>query len=88
MEAGLFYASTGVELDEVVTANGRMEIRIRPRGDFAFRTEFIGKGGRVLQRTNANPAVYRLRGNEGYVRARVTDSGGAVAWVQPAFLVR
>jgi len=88
LEAGQFYASTGVELDDVLTGNGRMEVRIRPRGSFAFRTEFVGRGGRILARTTANPAIYRLRGGEGYVRARVTDSGGAVAWVQPVFVAR
>ena len=86
LENGQFYASTGVELDDVSLADGRMRIAIRQRGSFAYRTEFIGKGGRVLHRSTANPAEYRLRGGEGYVRARVTDSGGAVAWVQPAFV--
>lgn len=87
MEAGQFYATTGVELDDVSVADGHMRIHIRQRGNFAYRTEFIGRGGRVLSRSTANPAEYRLRGNEVYVRARVTDSGGAVAWVQPAFVV-
>jgi hypothetical protein len=29
--------------------------------------------------------VYELKANVGYVRARVKDSGGAMAWVQPVF---
>ena len=86
LENGQFYATTGVELDDVSVANGRMRIQIRQRGDFAYRTEFIGSGGRVLARSKSNPADYRLRGGERYVRARVMDSGGNVAWVQPAFV--
>ncbi|HEU0014246.1 MAG TPA: CehA/McbA family metallohydrolase [Longimicrobium sp.] len=88
LEDGRFYASTGVELADVVVTPARMEVRIRQEGDFKYTTEFIGGGGRVLARTGANPAVYTLAGGEGYVRARVTDSGGAVAWVQPVFVVR
>lgn len=88
MEEGLFYASTGVELDDVVVGTRRLEVRIHQRGNFAYRTEFIGKGGRVLGRSTKNPAVYTLKGGEGYVRARVTDSGGFIAWTQPQFLER
>jgi hypothetical protein len=86
LEAGEFYASTGVELDDVAVEPTRLTIHIRPRGRFRFTTEFIGAGGEVLLRTGANPAVYELRGGERYVRARVTDSGGRVAWVQPVFV--
>jgi hypothetical protein len=88
LEAGRFYASTGVELNDVVVTATAMEIHIRPRGDHRYRTEFIGTGGRVLARSDANPATFTLSGPEMYVRARVQDSGGAVAWVQPVFASR
>jgi predicted metal-dependent phosphoesterase TrpH len=86
LEAGRFYASTGVELDDVVVTATQLEVRIRVRGNFRYRTQFIGAGGRVLAETDSNPAIYTLVGGEQYVRARVTDSGGAVAWVQPVFV--
>jgi hypothetical protein len=35
--------------------------------------------------THANPAVYRFRGDETYVRARIRDSKGQTAWTQPVF---
>jgi hypothetical protein len=38
----------------------------------------------VLAETVANPAVFTFKGGEGYVRARVIESNGAMAWVQPA----
>jgi predicted metal-dependent phosphoesterase TrpH len=88
MEAGEFYASTGVELEAVGITPNRLEVRIAQRGNFKYTTEFVGANGAVLARTGANPAVYTLRGDELYVRARVTDSGGAVAWIQPVFVVR
>ena len=49
--------------------------------------EFIGADGKVLKKTGLNPATYRLKGNEKYVRATVTNSGGEKAWIQPAFVV-
>jgi hypothetical protein len=87
MEAGEFYATTGVELDDLVITTSTIEIRIRQHQNFKYTTEFIGPGGRILESTGANPAVYTLRARDGgYVRARVTDSGGAVAWLQPVFI--
>ncbi|MBI5473296.1 MAG: PHP domain-containing protein [Ignavibacteriae bacterium] len=88
MEAGQFYASTGVVLDDVIVTPTTVEIRIRKKGDFKFTTEFIGDGGKVLLRTGANPAIYTLGGSPTYVRARVMDSNGAVAWVQPTFVIK
>ena len=86
LEAGFFYSSTGVELEDIRISSRRMEIRIRQKSDFGYRTEFIGAGGRVLHRTENNPAVFELKDQEAYVRARVSDSGGFVAWVQPVFV--
>jgi len=86
LEAGRFYASTGVTLTDVRVTPQRLEVHIEPAGDFRYTTVFIGAGGRELARTGDNPAAYDLRGNVGYVRARVTDSGGSHAWVQPVFV--
>lgn len=86
LEAGLFYASTGVTLDDVIVAPRKIEIRIHAASDFRFRTEFIGSGGRVLYETEVNPAVYTLTKKELYVRSKVTDSAGRVAWAQPVFV--
>ncbi len=88
MEAGRFYASTGVELDSVLVRQRDLSVHIRPRGNFKFTTDFIGKNGALLARTGANPASYTLKGGESYVRARITDSGGSAAWVQPVFVQR
>jgi hypothetical protein len=87
LEAGQFYASTGVRLADVVTEEGRLEIHIAPRGDSRYTTTFIGSGGRVLSVSLENPAVYALQGRERYVRAKVTDSRGDAAWVQPVFVI-
>lgn len=86
MEDGRFYASTGVDLADIQVEPTRLTITIQPRGDFKYITEFVGSGGRVLAMTGANPAVYTLAGNEEYVRARVRDSMGYMAWSQPVFV--
>jgi hypothetical protein len=86
LDEGRFYASTGVVLEDVVVEPTRLTIRIAPRGDFRWTTEFIGKDGKVLATTGANPAVFELRDAQMYVRARVTDSMGATAWVQPVWV--
>jgi hypothetical protein len=84
MEAGDFYASTGVELADLAVDAKQIVVSIRQAGDARYTTEFIGSGGTVLLRTGANPAIYQRRG-ETYVRAKVTDSNGHQAWVQPVF---
>jgi CubicO group peptidase (beta-lactamase class C family) len=86
LEAGRFYASSGVELDSIAVTAQDLTISIKPRWDFKFTTEFIGKEGAVLKRTGLNPASYHLTGSETYVRAVVTNSGGEKAWIQPVFV--
>jgi len=86
LEAGRFYASTGVELDEVKVSGTRLEVHIRRKGDFRYTTTFFGTGGRVLSQSHGSPAVFDLLGPEIYVRALVEDSGGSVAGVQPVFV--
>ena len=85
LEEGRFYASTGVLLDQIVVEPGALEIRIRTRGNFRYTTRFIGEGGRVLKTVHGPVARFHLTRFEPYVRARVEDSGGAVAWIQPLF---
>jgi len=88
LEAGHFYASTGVVLERIQVEPTRLTITVRRRGDFKYTAEFIGQDGVVLARAGGVQASYDLRGDERYVRARVTDSGGSVAWVQPVFVTR
>ena len=86
LEGGDFYASTGVELLDVQRSTRRVEIRIKPDAWSRYTTRFIGKDGRVLAESAANPAVYDIKGDEGYVRAVVLESNGKKAWVQPVML--
>lgn len=85
MERGEFYASTGVELQDYAADDRRITIQLKPAGTTKYRVLFIGSGGRVLKEVVESPAVYEFAGGEGYVRAKVIDSNGNVAWTQPVF---
>lgn len=85
LRGGEFYASTGPELNDVQATANELRIEIRPVSNFKFTTYFIGAGGAVLERSNDMKPVYRFKGGERYVRARVESSDGSAAWVQPAF---
>jgi len=86
MERGDFYASTGVALRDIQVTREAIAVTIREDGATKYTVQFIGSGGAVLETAAASPAVYRFRGDELYVRAKVTDSNGKAAWVQPVFL--
>jgi hypothetical protein len=121
MEAGDFYASTGVRLRDVRRRERELELEIQPEPGVRYTTRFVGtlQGfdptsrpgrrpkdslfpvtrdytgdiGTVLGVVDGLRAVYRLRGDEIYVRATVISSrpkAGAyrvdeteMAWTQP-----
>lgn len=87
IEAGEFYASSGVTLREVALSSTEYRVEVEPAANWEEKitTYFIGEGGKVLAKTFDRTAVYRLSGKEKYVRARVESSGGAKAWTQPVF---
>ncbi|MGD8868715.1 MAG: CehA/McbA family metallohydrolase [Gemmatimonadales bacterium] len=87
LEAGLFYASSGVELEDIIVQPTRLEVDIKQRSNRKYTTTFIGTGGKVLKVTGGLAAVYELDGPTQYVRARVMDSNGELAWIQPVFVV-
>jgi len=121
LEAGRFYASSGVALEQVTSSSAGLEIQIRSEPGVTYKTEFIGtrKGanldsepvrdkdgkelpvtrryspdvGAVLATVEGSNAKYECRGDELYVRARITSSKPhpnpseigdlESAWVQP-----
>ena len=88
MEAGQFYASTGVELEDVAATDASLRVRVKATGTTKHRIQFVGEGGKVLQESGGPEATYTFSGRELYVRARVLDSNGRSAWVQPVFVKR
>jgi hypothetical protein len=83
LERGDFYASTGVELTDLLVSPERMHIVVKSLASSKYRVQFIGKGGRIVHESTEPTATYTFAGDEGYVRARVIESNGRMAWIQP-----
>jgi hypothetical protein len=67
-------------------------IKIKDDNWSKYRLRFIGKGknrdkrGRLLKVDVGNPVTYQIKEDEGYVRAKVIDLDGKVAWTQRAMI--
>lgn len=85
LSRGDFYASSGVELEDVTTDGKRLALKIKQFRLEKYRTEFIGKGGQVLKVDVSMEPSYELKPEDLYVRARVTSSSGDHAWTQPLY---
>ena len=88
LERGDFYASTGVELTDYRVTASSMTVTIKKATYAGYRIQFIGKGGRVLHEATDSPATYTFKGDEGYVRAKIFESNGDLAWCQPVTVGR
>jgi hypothetical protein len=96
MNRGDFYATTGVVLTSYEASNSGIKIGLSDHtrdlgwslpghNPQLYRTEFIGKGGKLLKMDESLNPAYEFTGSEPYVRARITSSDGLVAWTQPVF---
>lgn len=99
LRRGEFYASSGVEIEEIDAAGSEFVVTARLRPGERVVTEFYGtragssQVGELLRRSDEQPARYAFAGDELYVRAVVTSSlpharpraEGEVqkAWLQP-----
>jgi hypothetical protein len=83
LERGDFYSSTGVELESIESSASALTIAVKQDRTSKYRIQFIGRQGRVLGESTTSPATYAIKGDEGYVRARVVESNGKLAWIQP-----
>ncbi len=100
MEAGDFYASTGVTLERIQFKNNTIEVAIRQEPGTQYVIEFIGakKGttqGKTIQKTTGPAAQFKVTKNYLFVRARITSTKSKpnpfqegdfeMAWTQPVF---
>lgn len=86
LDRGEFYASTGVELADYRADVTHVTVTVKATSFSKYRVQFIGAGGRLLREVTDSTATYQIRGDEGYVRTRVLESNGRIAWCQPVFL--
>ena len=85
LERGEFYSSTGVDLDDYQVTPSKIRVKIKEARLRKYTTVFIGSGGKILQTSIELESVYRRKGNEKYVRVKIVDSNGKIAWTQPVF---
>jgi hypothetical protein len=79
MENGDFYASTGVELDDVKFNNGTLTINIAAKQGETYAIQFWGAersgiSGKILKEVKGTSASYKLAKNILYIRAKVISS--------------
>ncbi|MEX2565030.1 MAG: histidinol-phosphatase [Cyclobacteriaceae bacterium] len=98
LEAGDFYASTGVQLDQVGFENNKLQISATPKAGVSYTLEFIGckegeKETRILSTVQGNTAEFEVEEDILFVRCKVTSSEAQEnpvenmqnqhAWTQP-----
>ena len=98
MEAGRFYASTGVTLKQIEYENNELRVAIAPETGVKYVIEFIGvekneNNSRVLKTTHGEIGSFALKEDYLFVRARITSSklkpnpfhegDFEMAWTQP-----
>lgn len=98
LEAGDFYASTGVVLEDITFVNGLLEVKVNPAAGVTYTIEFIG----VSKGKSKSVVLKTVKGTSGqfkagkaylFIRARITSSKLKVnpfqegdyemAWTQP-----
>lgn len=82
MEKGDFYASTGVELDELNFDNRTLTLSVKPQPGVKYTIQFWGavkdqktsqQGGTLLKEISGSMASYKLRKKDLYVRAKIVS---------------
>nr|WP_293835006.1 histidinol-phosphatase [uncultured Arsenicibacter sp.] len=100
MEAGRFYATTGVELKQLPQQNGSLVVRVKATPKTSYTIQFIGlrKGKEqveILREVTDTTAAYTLPDDVWFVRAKIisdtpkfnpyTPGDVETAWTQPVF---
>ncbi len=98
MEAGDFYASTGVTLDRMDFSGNWIDIVVKTEPGVQYTIEFIGakkgaKEAKVLQKFSGSSARFQVSRSYAFVRARITstkqkpnpyqEGDFEMAWTQP-----
>lgn len=81
MEAGDFYASTGVILNQVKFKGNTLHVSVKPKEGVTYTIRYFGTKksnpeaeGVLLQETSGTEAAYSLQEDDLYVRAKVISS--------------
>ena len=80
---GNFYASTGVILKDYKVTENNISVNSQNGETIVF----IGKNGSVLKTVSDSAATYHITGDEYYVRTKITNTDGQMAWTQPVIVL-
>jgi len=98
LEAGEFYATTGVSLQRCGVARGQYRVDVAPEAGVAYEIQFIrwergADAPEVVQTSSGTSGVYSLSENDWFVRAKIISDkvqknpyqtgDTEVAWTQP-----
>jgi hypothetical protein len=98
MEAGNFYASTGVELNQLNVVDNKISLEVAEEKDVTYTIEFVGvkkgeEGSTVIETITGSKGSFTVTDEYIFVRARVTSSKEQpnpfqegdveMAWTQP-----
>lgn len=98
MEAGDFYSSTGVVMDDISFSDNQLKLKIKAEKGVDYVTEFIAAGKneletRIVKTVKGTEASYQLQEDELFVRAKIRSTKSKknpyhegdleVAWIQP-----
>lgn len=84
IRSGDFYASTGVILKDIINSDKSITIKSQETDTI----KFIGINGTLLKTIVGDIGTYTIKGNEYYIRAKITNKEGKAAWIQPVFIVK
>ncbi len=91
LKEGRFYASTGLEVQEIKVSDDSITVY----SSQATTISFIGAGGKIIKQVNGESASYQFTGNEKYIRVQLKSDhvpdlrvpGFPVkAWLQPVWV--
>src|SRR5690606_37959627 len=76
MEAGDFYSTTGVEMEEISFNNNELSLKIKPEAGIDYQIQFIAATedsgeAQVVKTVEGTKAAYKLSKNDLFVRAKV-----------------
>jgi hypothetical protein len=79
IRTGNFYSSTGIFLTSYTSTDKSVTIDT----ENGTRIVFIGKYGKILKTVEGRSGSYQFKGNESYIRIKITNDSGQMAWTQP-----
>lgn len=84
IRSGNFYSTTGVILNDYTIEKKAVSVSSH-NGD---TIRFIGKNGKPLKTIVGDSGTYNMTGKELYVRVKIINTDGKMAWTQPVFVTK